>query len=314
MKTIYIALIRSLIYILIAVTLFGCEREIEIPFPESDPKLVVNSLATSGELLRVFVSRTLGMEEEEIAADLYLSDATVELWEEGIFQENLTFVDSQADREFGYYSSQPIQAGKSYRLLVRHPDYPETSLEMTMPEALELSDFRYLPDAGIGADGNPLVQLIASLEDQAAFQNYYALRATLLAFPKDSTASIQAAGGYWQPFSTEGGNILSYSYYTLSDQAFDGKKVDLIFEAEFENGFEFDREEYPTQYIVYDLISLNNAAYRQGNEYSLHRSAQRFVDFDLSVLTRTPLPMYSNAEGGFGIFGGITMVSGRLDL
>lgn len=45
----------------------------------------------------------------------------------------------------------------------------------------------------------------------------------------------------------------------------------------------------------------------EGAEYYDHIDSRRFIDLDLSVLSKTPLPISSNAEGGFGIFGGYTV-------
>lgn len=314
MKALYTALFRSLICTLIALALFGCEREIEIPFPESDPKLVVNSMATSGELLRVFVSRSLGMNEELKESDLYFTDATVELWEDSVFKENLTYFGFGSEREFGYYSTDPIEAGKHYALIARHPEYPEVRLEMTMPAALEISDLRYVPDAGPGPEGNPLVQFIAKLQDQANFDNYYAFRGTTLAVPKDSIFPTIGNSSSWQPLGTDLNNFSTLGYYVLRDEAFAGAETDVVFENDIASQFEYDRDEFPTQYISYTIISLNTPAFRLGDEYALHRNSQRFIDFDLSVLTQSPLPIYSNAQGGFGIFGGMTVLSDTLHI
>lgn len=307
--------IRALIVLpFLALSLLSCEREIEVPFPDHEPRLVVNSLAYSNQLLRVFVSRSFGMNEELNEADLYLTDATVELWRDGSLVENLTYFAYNSDRDFGYYSSDTIQAGSSYRLVVSHPDYPQTSLDMTMGRSPKILNATYVADAGPGPDGYPIVQLILELDDAPDQENFYALRGTILAVPADSTLNITGNSAAWEPLGTGSENINRLGYYILPDAAFAGKRVELVFENTFASQFEYDRETYPLQYLSYELLVVNRPAYQMGNEYGLHRYSQRFIDLDLSVLTRSALPYYSNAEGGLGFFGGITSVMDTLHL
>ncbi|MEM9984116.1 MAG: hypothetical protein AAF804_03385, partial [Bacteroidota bacterium] len=56
----------------------------------------------------------------------------------------------------------------------------------------------------------------------------------------------------------------------------------------------------------------NEPAFRLGAEYTEHRSAQRAIDLEVLFASQAPLPMYTNAEGGYGIFAGYTVVQDTL--
>ena len=111
--------------------LLSCERELEIPLPVHQPKMVSNCIVQAGEPFQFFVSRSYGMNENVIENDIYLRDAQVALCRNGEFVETLTYYTdysgpavSTTQTPVGYFSTHIAQAGSQYELRVSHPDYP----------------------------------------------------------------------------------------------------------------------------------------------------------------------------------------------
>lgn len=297
--------------------LLSCERELEVPLPTHQPRLVANCLVRSGEVFQVFVSRSFGLNENVNEADIYLPDARVELWRDGQLEEvlqlrqgdSVTVSTSEAWTRYGYFSEHLAEPATSYRLVVTHPDFPALQQDMVMPPLPQVSGFEFIPEAGLDAEGDRIQRLLVSLQDPADTANHYRLLGFYVERSLDTSQTrfpMRGINPIWEPVGAPFEYATSLGYL-LPDTDFDGQTVRLVFEDDFLDFLNEPDELYEPAYLAMEWQSWNEPAYRLAKEYAEHVSSYRLIDLEILFASQAPLPMYSNAEGGFGIFGGYTV-------
>jgi hypothetical protein len=303
-----------------SLALMSCEQELEVPLPEHQPKLVANCLVRTGEVFQVFVSRSFGLNENVNESDIYLPDARVELWREGQLEEVLQLKQGdtvgvatfESRTDYGHYSEHLARPATRYQLIVTHPDYPELKQEMVMPSLPRVSAIEYSPEVGIDENGDRIQRLRASLQDPPDTLNHYRLVGRYYKRSLDTSLTrfpFRSIDTNWEPL---GGAPFEYSTrlgYLLPDADFDGQLTRLVFEDVFVDHLNLNTPEelYEPAYLVVEWQSWNEPAYRLADEYSEHVNSYRVIDLEVLFASQAPLPMYSNAEGGFGVFGGYTV-------
>jgi hypothetical protein len=128
--------------IILVTALFGCETNVNIPFPDHEPRLVVYGFLEPDSIVKVYISRSTGINENVQFSELLIQDAEVALFANGVFIENLAFRDSTFPISrilsffgdtvtfvAGRYESQYLvpKAPTSFEIRVKHPDY-ETAI------------------------------------------------------------------------------------------------------------------------------------------------------------------------------------------
>ncbi|RMG64857.1 MAG: DUF4249 domain-containing protein [Bacteroidetes bacterium] len=307
----------SFLMLVCGLALLSCERELEVPLPTHQPRLVANCLVRSGEVFQVFVSRSFGLNENVNESDIYLPDARVELWRDGQLEEvlqlrqgdSVTVSTSDAWTRYGYFSEHLAEPATSYQLVVTHPDFPALRQDMVMPSLPQVSGFEFIPEAGINEDGDRIQRRLASLQDPPDTANHYrligfyrerALDTSQTQFPSRSINTT------WEPLGQPSADWTSLGYL-LPDTDFDGQSVRLVFEGDFLDFLNEPDELYEPAYLAMEWQSWNEPAYRLAKEYAEHVSSYRLIDLEILFASQAPLPMYSNAEGGLGVFGGYTV-------
>jgi len=303
--------------VLLSLVFFGCERKLEIPLPEHQPKLVANSLVQSGENFQVFVSRSFGLNEDVREVDIYIKDARVELWRNGQLEEVLfyrqgdTIVNTTRNAPFafyGYFSEHKAQPGSTYELRISHPDYPDFSQEMFLPFIPNIIEWELLEDVGIDTDGERIQRLLATLQDPADTANHYRLTGSYVERSLDTDLTFfpdRRIETRWVPIGAPFEFLTSLGYI-MPDTDFDGQTAQVGFEDSY-NRSNPDVDLFEPDYMVLEWQSWNEAAYAFANEYEEHVDAYQVIDLEILFASQAALPMYSNAEGGFGIFGGYTV-------
>ncbi|MEM9987748.1 MAG: DUF4249 family protein, partial [Bacteroidota bacterium] len=226
----------------------GCYKEVVVPLPEHEVRLVSNCLVQSGFPFQVFVSRSFGMSEEVNEIDIYLEDARVELWREGELEEVLKF-EREAEvfnpvvfSSYGYFSEHLAQPGATYELRVSHPDYPTLTQTMRMPIEPTFTNPIFSPSVGFNEEGERIQRLEATLSDEAGVPNYYSLWSRYVAEPIDTNQAslpINNIPVTWDPLPvSESRRLNSYFQATvLKDENFDGQQVQVRFEEDFLDDF-----------------------------------------------------------------------------
>jgi hypothetical protein len=315
--------IKTIIPIVLAVFLFSsCEEELNIKPDDFPPMLVLNGVVEQDSLFIINVSRTGGLNETFMLGDLFVTDATVNLYD----GEN--FLEIMKHDSLGYYSSNHYaQGGHEYSIEVEKDDYPIATayLDYSDEPSIEISKFSFestdslftydIPVPG----GEILLKLFhvnydLTLSDNGEKNNYYSFRAMtkyqyvihnygyeeeeeneLVNLVYDDAGVGMLEWSDWEKYNEQyfGQGIMNdpgYAFRAIDDKIFNGNDETFDFMTSFwtsEIGdFSIVVKSYPESIVKYlESVELYQNAY--DNPYS------------------EPVNIYSNIENGIGFVCGI---------
>ncbi len=258
--------------------LAACDSMVtEVEAPESEPKLVVNGFLNPKDdtiAIRIWKSRPLYVPTSNLS-DSYdrVYNATVTL------SDGTTTVTPEYNHELGYYmirtAAFPLLAGRTYSLEVNTPDGYHATASCTMP-----SD--EVPDIEITN--------VETVNEYEMISQRVSLR----------FRDLEGKGNFYH---IAAGTIYSYEY------GYD----DYFSETGFERGDSFVSDKNKeAEYFTYKTYDIYN--YEGGNNtlfismqntdehyYNFHR-AFRQANYSDGNPFAEPFPLYSNINGGLGIF------------
>lgn len=337
---------KYILPILFTIIVIACEKEIEFDQKLIAPKLVVNGFFENDSLIDVKVSASKVIKGFDTPFT-WLDDATVTLFVDDEEVETLKaytidypeidysnyWVDNSLSQPTTGYRSQKTvgEIGKTYKLVISHPDYESATVENYLPENADVIFIE--SEEGIEANdyddySNRVLNVKLKFKDKANEKNYYRLL-------------VRANTGKWRPNwriddDTIGvievstfypGNLLqndlilnpdeegandflfgspSNRYSVFTDEFIDGKEHELKFSFRLNNsvwynGEELSSEEHEGEFYNYH-ISLQ-AITRETYLYLLSSNANRWYSDDYFS---EPAQVFTNVENGLGIFGGYT--------
>ncbi|NUQ22810.1 MAG: DUF4249 domain-containing protein [Saprospiraceae bacterium] len=275
-----------------------CEKPVELDLPLPDPKLVVVSNFTTGEAMRVRVSRSRSILDD--SPEDYIADAVVELFnEDDQIIEQLNLVIPQINRVSPYYTTQGavIAPGETYKLKVRAPGFEPVMSKSAIPPRIQIQQFSVsgLTSSPGSQPGSVRYdyQVSLSFSDPGAQTNYYHLNFF------QQVQDIVVEQSYLQPvvFSPFTDNNYLLAYFAggvlIEDEPFNGKTISYTFPMSIEI--------YPS----YQLLGKIYVELRTTSEeyYLFHNSLSR-QQTNNSGTNGEPIFIYNNIENGHGIFAG----------
>lgn len=306
----------------------ACEKKLNIPLPEHDAKLVINSYLNPGSPLDVYVSRSFGLLENR-DQDYRIKDAVVELFEgdeslgmltyrDTVVLDSLIYFQPGSDTAFvlevkelklGKYSSENIEIlpAKSYRVEVAHPTYGKVSSVTKTVSAPEISNVELEQNVvrQLEFDYDVFQSLLkVEVKDSPGEENYYRFELEIefseSSFPEDvfmervevSGPAIQAENGY------------KVETQWLTDAGKDGQMIRAELLAYLPNSYapSNEIEKLDIKTLILKVYSANKDTYT----YMDKLSKQREAGDDFSIFPSEAIVVYSNIENGYGIFGGLT--------
>lgn len=324
----------SILMVLCALLFSSCEKTIDFDGEGTEPMIVVNGLVIAGEPVEVSVTKS-----ESLLVDAYsfeiLADAKVDLYVDGEFAETLEFADADDSEEDynPYYSNESYylkwvfkgntiaENGKTYRLEVSREGLQPVSCETTVPASLQMVDVDTSTTVVQYDWGSQSVLGInIKFADDAQNHNFYRVQV-------DQTTGVNK--DYYS------GNEESSDTVFLSDQ----KSLSLnLFDPVFGSDDQADEIISGTpenRYAIFDDAGLNGKEYtlkvglrENYNPYSLNDGDGNFIKKEVVFYSLSPeyyeylksatnhfyyaddyfsepVPVFSNVQGGMGIFAGI---------
>ena len=299
------------------ILLSACETTIEIDPPDYDPELNITSNFTPDSVWAARVAKTIPIGRLGDTTSVFLDDATVTIYRDDVLVARLT----HDGGEDGWYESPRMRTPRTntpYRMVVEAPGLPSASAISMAPlpptilsaEVTKLDTF-----SSLMLDSQYLVSF--SLADNPGL-NYYSF-SIFLALPEDRSptyseftvhelAMIHNSQRWYCSFSDVLNPIESSpaedefcTIGILSDRSSDGQVQDFDITVDLFGDFE---DELDATLILY-VMALSP-------EYVEHRSAiEEHENFDGFG---QPANLYTNFEGGRGIFAGYSTHYRILDL
>ena len=311
-------------YILLSLVLLSCERALDVPFPEHEPKLVVNAFLDAGKPIDVYLSRSYGALENFKGDDLNVSDATLELFLDGtrlgqmeakdtLIQDTL-FNGTVESRTLVKYQAPGLLAahGGKYEIKASHSKYPAVLAQTVVPGQSVISNielkqnvYRFSSSEGF-SESQSLLRV--NIQDPSGEKNFYRIRLDIEievpGFPDEKyRASIFVAG-------PERGRDANGAYKTngpwLSDEGRDGQSWLQDFVVTLPNAYDPGDEimDLPISKAYLTVYSANEDSYQY-----LEKLAQQSESNDgFALFPPEAIVVFSNVEGGHGIFGGLNVM------
>jgi hypothetical protein len=305
-----IALLASLL------GLVACEKDLEYDVPGATPQLVVNSLFAKDSLLRIEVSVSASPGDGDQIRSL--RDARISLQQDNKQVKDLT-IDSVYATPFNFTgnpvaSVAPIKlyfhttmslvgtTGVPYSIYVSYPGMEPVSASTSIPRPVRIRQTAETSNAAITVDGKPLVQKSFQIDDRGN-ENYYAIE--VLASPRGRQTNPEKITFF------SGEKVFAENLTVVDGQHSLGAYYRPDHGVYFSNGKFEGRTETMEFYldpiyvsgdylVVLRIFTLSREYFEFATSYQRQKanSGNPFAE---------PTQVFSNIEGGLGIFGGYSI-------
>ncbi|MCB0736013.1 MAG: DUF4249 domain-containing protein [Bacteroidetes bacterium] len=290
--------INSIFYIAIVALFISCEKEIPFDGEIKEPKLVINSLFNDQDSFTIQVSRSLPVIDK---AELKLiSEANLQL-----FNENNELIGKLTETTTGVYHLPGFlpEAQKSYTIKASHERYDAVQATDKLPAqpVIVKVDTVLIPSTN---EWDSKFRIEVTIDDPSETSNYYMVQ---LMKAEAKWETVDTTDYYWRPIYLTTNDPFTANFNSsdnvqgekllFQDAGFNGKKHTYGFSTEYYNVLNRWQEPgFPTA-IQLRVYAISEAVFRYFESASRYESA-KYDPF------ATPVQVYSNVEGGFGIFGG----------
>lgn len=194
--------------------IMGCKKEVPIHFQGEDSQPVLNLLMEKDSLMVASMSHSVRSGAMNIGFPP-LTDATVQLYEDGVFKENLV---PFSIWEMGFYKSTvKAKTGSTYRLVALVPGYGEVEGSDYIPVPATVGDMSVTIMAS-GRDYEHKARVSVEIHDKAGERNYYRIRLY---------RQYKSTDGYGNPYV--GRFLVPFNTGDPQDTWFNGKERDQLF-------------------------------------------------------------------------------------
>lgn len=284
-------------YIVLLMLLFcSCEKDYFYSFKDFVPRMVVNAVISPQDGLVVQVSHAIPPNEPLSSVEKYwIKDARVQ-----IFQSDTLLGELMYKGESLYMPNFDLKAipGFLYHIEITHANYGKVkSLPVIIPSAPSVTALNVQKLDKQSVNGRPTYRVILAMEDPME-PNFYLLTSSLISMQTAAKASfdflLQDRKAY-ELCEFIDQNIRDVFF---QDICFKGRSISLPFEAELPPIYEEQKDNSiknfePTR-IEIRFCSITEAHY-------LYRKTGNVPD-DFSLAFSDPEPLYSNMQGGYGLF------------
>ncbi len=285
---------RYSIVSLFLILLSSCENDFDAPERDAAKRMVLNCRFTDAWQMSVYLTESYTTTGSNNINSL--EGAKVELFEDGVFKEELAYVPSDTGNTFGSYRSALIaQEGKKYMVKATHPLYGTVTAEDEMPLAAQILSYSLLhyPDSSAG-DRNALVKF--RFRDDGSKNDYYRVNVWMEArwntvnSTGDTLEHSYIYGFRPELLTTVADTVRDGGWFLLfSDRSFNGQDKELQMEFRYVP----EPEEYSSVRLWVELYTVSKA------HYEYYRTLQIEGNFNGPS---EPVHVFSNVQNGYGIF------------
>ena len=300
--------------ILLSILLVSCndffEREVDIDIPNHESKLVLSSFIYPGDSLQLFVYYSQGVEEKGTVWDNKIIAADIRLLKNGT-QEISVLLKYQYEEhlENPYFKALAnIEEGDNFTIEIDAESYDPIYSSTQIPNKPIISEARF---EGLknSLDGDLLAAISFDIEDEKEIENYYEVIVEYtekFEFEEEvHTSSSQS----WTndsniPWIEKISNITYSQRLFFTDETFKNGKARPEILAEvwpLIMSYPTSGELYGRQYeytVQLNVRNITKSYYDFVRTFAIHEENQ-FPD----IFSGEPAQLYSNVEGGFGVFG-----------
>ncbi len=275
-------------------TIASCEKEIMVKTPPYEPTLVVNGTVNVSESPMVYVSKSVGLADYNHNKKLWVDNAKVLLYKEGAIVDSLIFQAVSG----AYMGHTTIEPGSSYKVSVTAPGFTDLSATGQAPSLVQLKSVSHIKGARLSADGQLQDEIRISFDDPSSPGDYYILGMDMYDPTADTAVSLGCV------------NTTDASVESIYDEQIDNTTClnggEIFFRDELFNGSTRQMRFFVNSSYLQRLggggvftVSLRHISeayfrYRKSFLYAAENAGNPFSE---------PTRVYTNVNGGYGIFG-----------
>lgn len=287
------------------------EQDVDVDIPDHEPKLVMYSYAAPGDSLIIILTNSVGVEVPANLWELWISNAEI-----GVVKnktETIPVALNSSDEFFPFFvAATELNPNDHIAITIASDGYESISSEVVIPQPPQVVNANY---AGrrVNIEGDEFAAFNFQITDEAGIDNYYEV-SVVSVWTDDlgNTYENIAATNYdsnltWiNPPSDEGFNLRLF----FEDAAFENGETTVEFLADV---WELAHPEYysPENNLEYFLSvkSVTEGYYDFVTAFGVHQDNQ-FPD----LFSGEPVPLPSNINNGFGVFGAYSETRIKIDL
>ncbi|MEM6802936.1 MAG: DUF4249 family protein [Bacteroidota bacterium] len=327
-----------------ALIVSACQRDLDIPLPEHEPRLTLYTFLEEGKPIDLYVLKSFGILDKVEAKDLVVEDAKVELYKNGDLLDVLqykdtsykdtinTFYDPVADTfiyvtDFltgaKYFPSKTLDspmAGETYKFVVSHPTLGTAEGETTIPKKIGYATVSLFKDSlsfvDSYGDRTNWTALDLAVNDPIGLGDHYnfIVGVDYIDEAFDPDRQIQREW-YWP-----GQEILSdpdgYTYVRnqpKSDEDFDGGQGQMYWWFTLPRSWRVESERPEYKKILIKGISMSAAYARFQDKLNLQVNSRLF-GIENAFVPSESVVIPSNVEGGYGVIASYNVSDYTIDL
>jgi len=278
------------------IVLIACEKTVYIDIPDKGRKITINSLFNPDSLLKVSVSKSCYILDNDIQA---IENATVEIYENANLINTLPYLNN------GLYKSttQKPSSGDRYRIKVTVPGMGTAETECYIPPETNIISIDTASVSKTDIDGykNEQLEFRVKFRDNPDENNYYILAPKEIYIYSyenyEGDTIIKDTMQHTMGYESNDPSIVEDLWGTgmlFNDNLFNGNTYEFVFSA----GKYF----YDTTLICINLKSISEGYFKYLATCYKHMDANwdPFME---------KISVYTNVEGGVGIFGGYSLAT-----
>ena len=304
------------IYFIAFLALSACTREIELKEQDYEKKLVLNGLICPDSLISVRVSRTISILSNE---NPIIENATVLLY------LNERYIETLQHEKNGRYKSETIypKADSIYTIQVEVDGYPTIRATDTVPKLINIIYGTHASGNSYDEYGDPHQDYEIVIDDLPE-QNFYELFFIFQYFPDEYFTkyyiNFQIEPVVADPVLRSDSELDFFTFtYIFSDTFFNGKQYHMKNKFLFASVQGVSSHPYaPTPYERYAILRTTSYTYYNYRKYWIRHSNNQQIGNNIEdplfmSLIGDPVSMYSNVEGGYGIFAAYNQTCYKLE-
>lgn len=270
--------------------LTSCRNRVDWNFPHYQPFITINGVVKAGEPITVHVSLAGSIDTSMLRP---ATNAVVKILKDGVYLETLKHMNN------GLYTSISEAEMGIYTCVVEIPGYGVVSASTAVPEPMPIISLYHIDDAGPDTWGTTHPALGVTFGNNPEAIIY--MDACIKYFQNSSSYRIQLINTIDPVLLNEGIPLTLFS-----NEIIDNKSYSMIINyttgSKSSTGDGVKTDLYP---LVLELRTVSYDYYQYSRQLYLYDSG-RFPE--IVGGTVTVFPLYSNVEGGHGVFAGYSSV------
>lgn len=289
--------IKRTLELWLIVILTSCEKEVRIQWPQSEDKMVMSSVLVCGEPIRMKITKTIQYPFDDDHSFIQNAMAIVHCGERS---DTLRHVGE------GWYESPNIVVeGARYEAMARFEGQSIHACDFIPKSVFQYEVSNYMDSVSIDEEGTRYSQFEIRFKDSLSTKDFYEVGIEIHNSYNSSIGYHYEHYQYW-PCRSSDLSVLEeglQSHYPptviFSDRMFDGEHKHLVVQyspPKWNTGAVIDYDEVV---VHFRHVSENHFHYKK--KLAMHLSG---LESDFWQGAGDPVPMFSNVEGGYGIFAG----------